>query len=160
MSQLTAVSRIVEERRAWRKDHPPGFVARPIMKKGQPDLFNWECLIPGKKGTIWENGYYPVEMKFSTGYPASPPRCYLPEGFFHPNVFPNGQICLSILNESYDWKPTTSIKQILVGVQDLLDNPNKESPAQQRANDYFVRDIKAYKMEVIKQKEQYLKDSL
>ncbi|ELP92783.1 SUMO-conjugating enzyme UBC9, putative [Entamoeba invadens IP1] len=160
MSQMTAVSRIVEEQRAWRKDHPPGFIARPVREGGKPDLFRWECLVPGAKDTIWEGGYYPVKMNFSPEYPAAPPRCYLPEGFFHPNVFPNGQICLSILNESYDWKPTISIKQILVGIQDLLDNPNKESPAQHPANQAFVTNMKEYKAGVLNQKKNYLKDTL
>ena len=160
MAQLTASSRISEELRTWRKDHPPGFIARPKMTNGKRDVFEWECLVPGKKGTLWENGFYPVKMIFSPSYPAQPPRCYLPAGFFHPNVFPNGQICLSILNESYDWKPTISIKQILVGIQDLFDNPNKESPAQQEANDYFCRDLNGYKRRVIEQRNKYSKDSL
>ncbi|KAL7719392.1 SUMO-conjugating enzyme UBC9 [Entamoeba marina] len=150
MAQSIATSRIVEERRAWRKDHPPGFIARPkVDASGVVDLFHWECLIPGKKGTLWEGEY-----------PALPPRCYLPKNFFHPNIFPNGQICLSILNESYDWKPTITIRQILVGVQDLLDNPNKESPAQGKATKVFCNNLEEYKRLVIKERNKYLKDTL
>jgi ubiquitin-protein ligase len=51
-------------------------------------------------------------------------------GFFHPNVYPSGTVCLSILNEEDAWKPGITIKQILLGVQDLLDSPNPLSPAQ------------------------------
>ena len=31
---------------------------------------------------------------------------------FHPNVYPSGTICLSILDEEKAWKPTITIKQV------------------------------------------------
>jgi ubiquitin-conjugating enzyme E2 I len=74
----------------------------------------------------------------------------LPIGFFHPNVFGDGKVCLSIINESADWKPSISVKQvqhpfflihfqqILVGIQELLDNPNPNSPAQSVAYQSFL----------------------
>ena len=49
-----ALSRLTEERKKWRKDHPYGFYARPKKvvdpKTGAEtlDLFEWECGIPGK----------------------------------------------------------------------------------------------------------------
>jgi ubiquitin-protein ligase len=39
---------------------------------------------------------------------------------FHPNVYPSGTVCLSILNEEKDWKPSISVPQILLGIQELL----------------------------------------
>ena len=39
-------------------------------------------------------------------------------------------MCLSILNEDEDWRPSISVKEILIGIQSLLDNPNPDSPAQ------------------------------
>ena len=32
-------------------------------------------------------------------YPHKPPKCKFPAGFFHPNIYPSGTVCLSILNE-------------------------------------------------------------
>jgi len=61
-----------------------------------------------------------------------------PKGFFHPNIYPSGTVCLSILNEDDDWKPGITIKQILLGIQTLLDNPNPLSPAQQEAYTLFM----------------------
>ena len=46
-----ALSRLAQERKAWRKDHPFGFVAVPTKNPdGTMNLMNWECAIPGKKG--------------------------------------------------------------------------------------------------------------
>lgn len=39
---------------------------------------------------------------------------------FHPNIFPSGTVCLSILDAEKDWKPAITVKQLLVGIQDLL----------------------------------------
>jgi ubiquitin-conjugating enzyme E2 I len=33
----------------------------------------WTCLVPGKKGTDWEDGMYPITMQFKEDYPAKPP---------------------------------------------------------------------------------------
>jgi hypothetical protein len=45
-------------------------------------------------------------------------------------VYPSGTICLSILDENKGWKPAITVKQMLLGIQDLLDNPNNADPAQ------------------------------
>lgn len=31
---------------------------------------------------------------------------------FHPNVYPSGTVCLSILNEEKAWKPAITVKQV------------------------------------------------
>ena len=36
------------------------------------NLMNWECAIPGKKGTLWEGGAYKIRMIFKDDYPSSP----------------------------------------------------------------------------------------
>ena len=67
---------------------------------------------------------------------------------FHPNVYPSGTVCLSILNEEEAWKPAITIKQILLGIQDLLDDPNPDSPAQSDAYNLFRKDRAAYERKV------------
>jgi hypothetical protein len=44
MSAGIATSRLRAERKAWRKDHPPGFHARPSKNAdGSTNLLKWEC---------------------------------------------------------------------------------------------------------------------
>lgn len=31
---------------------------------------------------------------------------------FHPNVYPSGTVCLSLLDEEKDWRPAITIKQV------------------------------------------------
>lgn len=176
-----AVGRLSEERKAWRRDHPVNFWARPTSKgDGSSNMMVWEAGIPGKEGTHWEGGVYKVRMEFSDEYPSRPPKCkfghkslhaqetvmdggvsrtmrfllrvrlsFLFSGkfvppLFHPNVYPSGTICLSILNEEEGWRPAITIQQILIGIQDLLDEPNPDSPAQSEAYQLFINNKTQY----------------
>ena len=136
----------------------------------------WETGIPGKEGTDWEGGVYKVTLEFSEEYPSKPPKCKFVPPLFHPNVYPSGTICLSILNEEEGWRPAITVscygpllyflftknvpknlqfisppvqvKQMLLGIQDLLDTPNPSSPAQSEAYNLFINNKAEYKRRV------------
>ncbi|RMY47044.1 hypothetical protein D0863_15718, partial [Hortaea werneckii] len=125
----------------WRKDHPFGFVARPMKTpQGALDLKRWDCAIPGKEKTLWDGGLFKLEMQFPDGKFVPP--------LFHPNVYPSGTVCLSILNEEEGWRPAITVKQILLGIQMLLDEVNPESPAQADAYNLYKKDRAAYEKKV------------
>ncbi|KAH9408050.1 PREDICTED: SUMO-conjugating enzyme UBC9-like [Rhagoletis zephyria] len=148
MSSISLL-RLSEERKAWRKDHPFGFTARPVRNPDSTyNLTEWECAIPGKKGGLWEGGIYKLKMFFKEDYPSAPPKCRFEPPLFHPNIFPSGSVCLSILDEEKDWRPSISIKQILLGIQELLDNPNIKDPAQADAYTCYNNNRKEYEMKV------------
>ena len=64
------INRLKKERKDWRRDHPFGFVAKPsVYRDGSVNMLKWDCLIPGPKGTIWEEGLYPMTMDFTHDYP-------------------------------------------------------------------------------------------
>mmetsp|Transcript_5558 Transcript_5558/g.15995 ORF Transcript_5558/g.15995 Transcript_5558/m.15995 type:complete len:161 (-) Transcript_5558:18-500(-) len=149
MSAGIARGRLKEERKAWRRDHPYGFYARPISKgDGSSDIMSWEAGVPGKEGTDWEGGVYKVSMEFSEDYPSKPPKCKFVPPLFHPNVYPSGTICLSILNEEEGWRPAITLKQVLIGIQDLLNDPNPNSPAQSEAFQLYMHDKARYKQRI------------
>ncbi|KXZ42757.1 hypothetical protein GPECTOR_120g424 [Gonium pectorale] len=76
-------------------------------------------------------------MEFTEDYPTKPPKCRFPAGFFHPNIYPSGTVCLSILNE------------------ELLDTPNPNSPAQSDAFVIFTQQKAEYCKRVKRQALQY-----
>ncbi|CAL5030443.1 unnamed protein product [Urochloa decumbens] len=149
-----ARGRLAEERKSWRKSHPHGFVAKPeTLPDGTVNLMVWKCIIPGKEGTDWDGGYFPVTLHFTENYPSNPPTCKFPARFFHVNVFDSGEVCLSILGDA--WKPSITMRQILIGIQDLLDNPNPASPAQDLAYDLFAENTPEYRKHVRQQAKRY-----
>jgi ubiquitin-conjugating enzyme E2 I len=143
-------------RKQWRKDHPFGFYAKPGKNPdGSLDLMNWTVGIPGKDGTLWEGGTYPITVSFPPEYPSKPPKCKFDAGFYHPNVYPSGTICLSILNEDEDWRPALTMKQLVLGIQELLDTPNLNSPAQSDPYYSFKKDRPLYDRKVKEQAKKY-----
>eukprot|EP00941_MAST-03F_sp_MAST-3F-sp1_P002949 g2949.t1 len=151
-----AIGRLREERKAWRRDHPHGFWARPERNKdGSHNLMKWICGIPGKKGTPWEGGVYEMTMTFEDEFPSKPPLCKFTPVIFHPNIYPSGTVCLSILNEDKGWKPSITVKQVLLGVQDLLDNPNLDDPAQRESYILCKEDRAKYEERVRQEARKY-----
>lgn len=67
-----------------------------------------------------EGGVYQLSIQFPQDYPYKPPKCQFTPCILHPNIYPSGTVCLSILNEDKDWKPALTVKQLLLGIQDLL----------------------------------------
>ena len=47
---------------------------------------------------------------------SQPPKCKFVPPLYHPNVYPSGTICLSILDEDDGWRPAITIKQLLLGI--------------------------------------------
>ncbi len=70
--------------------------------------------------TDWEGGYFPITIHFSEDYPSKPPKCKFPASFFHPNVYPSGTVCLSILNEDSVWPSNLSLFFVLCSYERYL----------------------------------------
>lgn len=87
-------------------------------------------------------------MTFKCDYPTSPPKCKFVPPLFHPNIYPSGTVCLSLLDEAKDWRHTMTIKQILIGIQDLLNEPNIKDPAQAEAYTIYCRNPFEYEKRV------------
>lgn len=158
MSDSLCIQRLTSERKAWRKDHPFGFFARPLKdpKTGDLNLKSWVAGIPGKKDTNWAGGVFQLKINFPDEYPSKPPKCVFDPPLFHPNVYPSGTVCLSIVNETDGWKPAITMKQILLGIQDLMDDPNPLSPAQTDAYMLFKNNRTEYDKRIKAQAQKYL----
>ncbi|POM66925.1 SUMO-conjugating enzyme (SCE) [Phytophthora palmivora] len=132
-----AVQRLRQERKNWRRDHPAGFWARPIANDdGSLNLMMWHAGIPGKASTDWEGGVFKMSLAFSEDYPSKPPLVKFTPPLYHPNVYPSGTVCLSILNEDKDWKPRPT------------GQPNMADPAQREPYMDLKNDPELYKRKV------------
>lgn len=57
-------------------------------------------------------------------------------------------MCLSILSEDKDWKASLTVKQILIGIQDLLTDPNINDPAQEEPFKLYRSNREEYRKRV------------
>uniref|UniRef100_A0A2K6SN13 UBC core domain-containing protein n=1 Tax=Saimiri boliviensis boliviensis TaxID=39432 RepID=A0A2K6SN13_SAIBB len=75
----------------------------------------------------------------SYDYPSSPPKCKFEPPLFYPNMYPL---------EDKDWRPANTIKQILLGTQELLNEPNIQDPAQAEAYTIYCQNKVEYEKRV------------
>jgi len=125
------------------------------------DVFEWQVMIEGTPNTPYEGGLFPATLKFPKEYPNKPPVMkFTTPNFWHPNVYPDGRVCISILHEAKEdvfnemeslsekWRPILSVEAIILSVISLLSDPNLESPANVDASVQFSRDPQGYKKKV------------
>ncbi|KAL0220805.1 hypothetical protein RCL1_000659 [Eukaryota sp. TZLM3-RCL] len=144
------ITRLMQEHKAWKRDHPTGFIAKPSKNAdGSLNLMRWNCRIPGLPNTLYEGGLLPVVMEFSSDYPQMPPKCRFDPPLCHPNIFPSGTVCLSLLAEGKQWRPSLRVKDILLGIQSLLEGVNLEDPANERGYRLYQEDREAYNKQII-----------
>ena len=84
------------------------------------------ALIIGPEDTPYQHGAYLFEIVFPENYPHSPPKFkYLTnDGVtrFHPNLYINGKVCLSILNtwSGEKWSSSVTLSHVLLNIVSIL----------------------------------------
>ena len=86
------------------------------------------AMVIGPNDSLYRYGAYCFKFKFPTNYPFSPPKLtYLTNDGntrFHPNLYRNGKVCISILNtwRGEQWTSCQNIRSVLLMLITLLDN--------------------------------------
>ncbi|PWA26326.1 hypothetical protein CCH79_00019425 [Gambusia affinis] len=128
----------------------------------EENFFEWEALIISQRGdilvywkgpedTCFEGGVFPAVLSFPSDYPLSPPKMRFTCDMFHPNIYPDGRVCISILHAPGDdpmgyessaerWSPVQSVEKILLSVVSMLAEPNDESGANVDASKMWRED--------------------
>ncbi|KAG9007465.1 Ubiquitin-conjugating enzyme E2 15 [Tulasnella sp. JGI-2019a] len=125
------------------------------------NLLEWEVLVIGPENTLYEGGFLKARLSFPPEYPLLPPKMKFITPMWHPSVYPDGNVCISILHApgedqwGYEsagerWLPIHTVETILVSVISLLsaDTPNTDSPANVDAAKEVREDIAAYRKKV------------
>mmetsp|Transcript_32293 Transcript_32293/g.108792 ORF Transcript_32293/g.108792 Transcript_32293/m.108792 type:complete len:128 (+) Transcript_32293:118-501(+) len=98
-------------------------------------------MIVGPAETLYEGGFFKAKLIFPNMFPNEPPEMRFITKMFHPNIYPDGKVCISILHAAGDdptneqetadlrWRPVLGVESILVSVISMLSDPNDQSPA-------------------------------
>ncbi|KAE8743315.1 Ubiquitin-conjugating enzyme E2 R1 [Frankliniella fusca] len=143
----SAVRALGLEYRSLQEEPVEGFRVKLV---NEDNLFEWEVAIFGPPDTLYQGGYFKAHMKFPADYPYSPPSIRFLTKVWHPNVYENGDLCISILHPPVDdpqsgelpcerWNPTQNVRTILLSVISLLNEPNTSSPANVDASVMYRR---------------------
>ena len=109
-------------------------ICNPLIKQGiwyvhdETKILNGYAMIIGPSDTIYADGIFFFEFEFPVDYPYSPPklsfRTYDSTTRFHPNLYRNGKVCLSLLNtwKGEQWTSCQTIRSILLTLITLFHN--------------------------------------
>lgn len=134
------------------------------------NIFEWiVALIPLNEDSPYYGGYFKAKMTFPKDYPYSPPDFRFLRPLFHPNVYRDGRLCISILHQPGDdemsgetaaerWSPVQNVESVLISIISLLDDAEVSSPAHVDAGVMLRKDPAGYREMVRKDLEASKKD--
>ena len=124
------------------------------------NFYKWSVVIFGPTETIYEGGFFRAILDFPEDYPNNPPKMQFTTKMWHPNIYQDGKVCISILhppgtdkfNEQEKaeerWRPSLGAEEILLSVISMLNDPNPDSPANIDAAVMFRKNREEYNSKV------------
>jgi ubiquitin-conjugating enzyme E2 D/E len=91
-----AESRIYKEIENMYIDPPHNVTAGPIDDN---NIRHWEATIIGPEETDYSGGVFLLDIQIPEEYPFIPPTCKFKTKILHPNISPDGEICINILKK-------------------------------------------------------------
>jgi len=146
-NSITAATKALQqELKSLQKEPLEGFTVQLV----NDNLFEWEVAIFGPPNTLYQGGYFKSQMKFPQDYPYSPPSVRFTTKMWHPNIYENGDVCISILHPPVDdptntelpsekWNPAQNVRTVMMSIISLLNEPNTFSPANVDASVMYRR---------------------
>eukprot|EP00037_Helgoeca_nana_P029121 m.346392 g.346392 ORF g.346392 m.346392 type:complete len:175 (-) comp27907_c5_seq15:112-636(-) len=120
------------------------------------DVYKWVIMVMGPPDTVYEEGFFKALLTFPKEYPFQPPKLKFVTEIWHPNVYKDGRVCISILHDpgedeyggedsSERWRPIHTVRTIMLSVISMLADPNDKSPANVDAAKQWREEPAAFK---------------
>ncbi|GAV55901.1 hypothetical protein ZYGR_0AZ00720 [Zygosaccharomyces rouxii] len=130
-----------------------------IELEDDSNIFVWNIgVMVLNEDSIYHGGYFKAQMRFPEDFPFSPPQFRFTPAIYHPNVYRDGRLCISILHQSGDpmtdepdaetWSPVQTVESVLISIVSLLEDPNISSPANVDAAVDYRKNPDQYKQRV------------
>jgi len=153
----TAAARLQKELKDSVKNPTEGI---KIELPDEANIFQWNVWIKGPPDTPYDGGIFKLEVNFPKDYPNTPPGVKFLSEMWHPNVYNDGRVCISILHtpdptnpqESSDecWRPIHTVESIVMSIISMLADPNINSAASVDASKQYRDKPKDFKEKVLK----------
>ncbi|KKY13934.1 putative ubiquitin conjugating enzyme [Phaeomoniella chlamydospora] len=125
-STASALKRLLNEIKEY--ENAPNEALLHLGPVSDEDLFQWEAVLKGVKGSAYEGGLWLLTLTIPPTYPHTPPTIHFVTPICHPNInFSTGEICLTLLTQEH-WSPLYTLSSTLTAIQQLLTDPTPDSP--------------------------------
>ena len=151
-----SIKRLQAELKQMSKDPNYFFSVFPT----KDNFYKWDVIMIGPPDTLFEGANIKAVIDFPQDYPNKAPQFKFVTPLYHPNIYPDGKVCISILHEGVDefgyeslserWNPSQSVNSILISILSMLSAPNFESPANVDASKLWRENFTEYKKLIYK----------
>ena len=124
------------------------------------NFLEWDFVMIGPPETFYEGGIFNGKISFPKEYPNKPPHLRFTSNMYHPNIYSDGNVCISILHEGVDqygyesvserWNPSHSVNTVLMSITSMLGFPNFDSPAHVDASKEWSNSEESYKKKIFR----------
>lgn len=155
-----ALKRLIKEEEMLTKsadDEGRLFKAYPSTSQGAKNYRVWDIYFTlNDPDSLYAGKVIKAVMEFPNCYPLQPPTLRFVSKMFHPNIYPDGRVCISILEEDNipdptgyakpedKWAPVQNIRTVLLSIVVVINSPNIESPANVDASVMFRENREKY----------------
>ena len=111
------------------------------------NIYKWEVILPGPKGSAYENGKFKLSFEFPDQYPFKHPEVKFITPMYHPNIKSDtGEICADVF--ANNWVPTQKVNDIIEKLSSLLMKPETDSPLEAEIAQLYIKDRKKWENNV------------
>ncbi|KAF4979612.1 hypothetical protein FZEAL_4241 [Fusarium zealandicum] len=140
-----STKRIQKEFAEISQDPPEGFT---VSLPPNDTIHTWHVVLAAPPTTPYHPGRFGILLVLPTEYPFKPPVVKFVTRIYHPNVTDDslGNICLGLLKPDA-WKPSTKLRAVLEALRNLLEEPQLDSPLEERIAQQYQSDREAFDKE-------------
>ncbi|RAL10516.1 putative ubiquitin conjugating enzyme E2 [Aspergillus homomorphus CBS 101889] len=137
-----SIRRLAADHAALHEELPPNYLFPPDDATAD-DLTQFTALLAGPQGTPYSQGLWRLHLKMPEDYPKSPPKATFKTRIWHPNVEElTGAVCVDTLKR--DWKPSLTLKDVLITISCLLIYPNPDSALNSASGSLLQENYEAF----------------
>jgi ubiquitin-conjugating enzyme E2 G1 len=104
-----SIKRLQSELKQMSKDPNYFFSVFPV----KDNFYKWDIVMIGPPDTVFEGALIKACIEFPNEYPNKAPQFKFVTSLYHPNVYPDGKVCISILHEGVDEFGYESISELV-----------------------------------------------
>jgi len=109
------------------------------------DILNFTLYIEPDEG-MYKGGRFSFSFAIGEDFPHKAPKIKCLQKIYHPNIDPQGNVCLNILRDT--WLPVLNLNAIIFGLQFLLLSPNPQDPLNKEAAEHMIHKPEDFKAKV------------
>lgn len=156
----SAKKRLLKELEMVNTEKGLGISAKLVLTPAGQELLNeWDLFISGPDDTLYEGFELHARITFPPQYPYQPPSFQFISPIFHPNVYADGKVCISILHTDQEeiidadianstWTPGLNVRTVCLSIVSLLSAPNIYSAANVDASKLYRDEKESYEKKV------------